>query len=285
MTDRKSSVRSVPLVRAELPRSRGRVKATALSSGSVETEALGSPGRNIHMTRRDLLRVLGAAGGGVLAGCVPTGATDYSAPVQSPTRTNASPTPLASITQPDCVITPQLTAGPFYFDTDLVRRDITESKPGTPLLVEIRLVQAVSCQPIHGAVVDIWHADAIGQYSGYGGQGDDGTDTTGQTFLRGIQVTDTDGLAEFETIYPGAYAGRTVHIHFKAYTSEQRFITSQLYFPDDTTDAVYLAEPYSTRGPRRTTNANDRLFDDDLLGHVTPNTDGYMVSLTVGVET
>ena len=241
------------------------------------------PACNIRMTRRDVLRVLGGAGGAVLAGCYPTGTVDFSVPAQPPTSTPASATQLASITQPDCVVRPRQTEGPFYFDVGLVRRDITESKPGIPLLVAIHLVQAGSCHPIRDAVVDIWHADAVGQYSGYRGQGDDDTDTTGETFLRGIQVTNANGLAEFETIYPGSYHGRTVHIHFKAYTSEQRFITSQLYFPDDTTDAVHLAEPYSTRGPRGTTNADDRIFSRDLVGRVTPYADGYSASLVVGI--
>lgn len=253
------------------------------------------PAGNTRMTRRDVLRVLGAAGGAVLTGCHPTGSADFSVPAQpptstpiptrtsAPTSTTASATQLASITQPDCVVRPRQTEGPFYFDVGLVRRNITENKPGIPLLVAIHLVQAGSCHPIRDAVVDIWHADAVGQYSGYKGQGDDDTDTTGETFLRGIQVTNANGLAEFETIYPGSYRGRTVHIHFKAYTREQRFITSQLYFPDDTTDAVHLAEPYSTRGPRGTTNADDRIFSRDLVGRVTPYADGYLASLVVGI--
>lgn len=283
MTGEKSSAKSAPLVCAVLPGPRTRMKVAALSSEDVGTVASGSPTRNPHMTRRDLLRVLGAAGGGVLAGCLPTGSTDFSSPAQPSTRMPATPTPVTSIAQPDCVITPQLTAGPFHFDVGLIRRDITEGKRGIPLRVAIRLVQATSCQPIGDAVVDVWHADAVGRYSGYRGQGDDNVDTTGETFLRGIQVTDADGVAEFETIYPGWYRGRTAHIHFKAYTGEQSFITSQLYFPDDTTDAVHLAEPYSMRETRGMTNANDRLFRSDLLGHITHTTDGYVVSLTVGV--
>ena len=148
------------------------------------------------------------------------------------------------------MISPRQTAGPFYFDTGLVRRDISEGRPGAPLVVAFRLVHADSCRPIPDAVVDIWHADAVGQYSGYRGQGDDGSDTSGETFLRGIQVTDAEGLAEFDTIYPGSYSGRTVHIHFKAYTDERSFITSQMYFPDEATDAVFTAEPYASRGPQ-----------------------------------
>ena len=183
------------------------------------------------------------------------------------------------------MISPRQTAGPFYFDAGLVRRDITEGRPGAPLVVAFRLVHADSCQPIRDAVVDIWHADAVGQYSGYRGQGDDGTDTSGETFLRGIQVTDAEGLAEFDTIYPGSYSGRTVHIHFKAYTDERSFITSQLYFPDEATDVVFTGEPYASRGPRRTTNANDGIFNADLLARVTHDADGYVASLTVGVGT
>ena len=75
------------------------------------------------------------------------------------------------------------------------------------------MVEAGSCAPIGGASVDIWHTDAYGRYSGFRGPGDDGADTSGETFLRGTflrgtflqgtQVTDVDGLVEFETIYPG----------------------------------------------------------------------------------
>ncbi len=238
------------------------------------------------ISRRDQLRVLGVASVGVLAGCLPTGDADDSGPAQTRTQTTEpGAAQVAAASQPDCVISPRQTAGPFYFDAGLVRRDITEGRPGTPLVVAFRLVHADSCQPIRDAVVDIWHADAVGQYSGYRGQGDDGANTSGETFLRGIQVTDAEGLAEFETIYPGAYSGRTAHIHFKAYTDERSFITSQLYFPDEATDAVYTAEPYAARGARRTTNANDGIFRADLLAQVTPDAGGYVASLTVGVGT
>ena len=206
-------------------------------------------------------------------------------PVEEPATISAAP---VEVTQPACGITPRQTEGPYYFDAGQVRRDITEGKPGTPLLVELQLVEAGSCEPIRGAVVDIWHPDAAGQYSGYRGQGDNGTDTSGETFLRGTQITDANGLVEFETIYPGWYPGRTAHIHFKAYTDERTYVTSQMYFPDDITDFIYLAEPYSARGPRSTRNENDGILTGDttkraLLGYVTQNGDEYVVSLTIGV--
>lgn len=61
-----------------------------------------------------------------------------------------------------------------------------------------------------------------------------------------------------------------------------------MYFPDTITDIIYLAEPYSVRGPRSTTNENDGILNGDpanraLLGQVTQNGDGYVVSLTIGV--
>ena len=206
-------------------------------------------------------------------------------PAQGPVTISAAP---AEVTQPACAITPLQTEGPYYFDAGQVRRDITEGKSGTPLLVVVHLVEAGSCAAIRDAVVDIWHPDAAGQYSGYRGQGDDGTDTSGKTFLRGKQITDANGLVEFETIYPGWYPGRTVHIHFKAYADERTFMTSQIYFPDDITDVIYLAEPYAARGPRSTTNETDRILNADsayraLLGHVTQDGDRYVVSLTIGV--
>lgn len=200
-----------------------------------------------------------------------------------------SGTALAEDAHSTCDATPRQTEGPFYFDAGQVRRDITEGKQGQPLLVSLQVVEADSCAPVPDTAVDIWHTDAAGQYSGYDGQGDDGIDTSGETFLRGMQITDDNGLVEFETIYPGWYPGRTTHIHFKVYTDEGSLVASQLYFPDDITDSVYLTEPYSARGTGRTTNQNDRLLMDDpahqaLLGHVERNEDGFVVSLTIGIK-
>ncbi|MGE7157141.1 hypothetical protein ACQKJ1_25815 [Methylorubrum rhodesianum] len=81
--------------------------------------------------------------------------------------------------------------------------------------LRLRVIEAGPCTPVAGARVDVWHSDARGLYSGYPGQGDDrAVDTSGQTFLRGTQMTDEGGWVSFETIYPGWYAGRATHIHF-----------------------------------------------------------------------
>jgi protocatechuate 3,4-dioxygenase beta subunit len=104
-----------------------------------------------------------------------------------------------------CVLSPEMTEGPYYVEGDKVRRNITEGKPGVPLILRLTVVNVSTCRPIRGAAVDIRHCDAGGVYSGTSVQS-----TENLTFLRGIQRTDTNGLAIFRTIYPGWYPGRTV---------------------------------------------------------------------------
>lgn len=100
-----------------------------------------------------------------------------------------------------CTVTPEQVEGPYYFDVDAIRRDIREDRDGTRLRLAIRVRDAASCEPIPDAVVDVRHADAQGGYSGFdGGRGGARTDTR---YLRGAQVTDAEGIAEFVTIYPG----------------------------------------------------------------------------------
>jgi protocatechuate 3,4-dioxygenase beta subunit len=146
-----------------------------------------------------------------------------------------------------CVLTPEMTEGPYYVEGDKVRRNITEGKPGVPLLLRLKVLDVSTCMPIKGAAVDIWHCDAGGVYSGTSVQ-----DTEDLRFLRGIQKTDKSGLARFRTIYPGWYSGRAVHIHLKVYLGGRTVHTGQLFFPDALTDTVYTRSPYKQRpSPRR----------------------------------
>jgi protocatechuate 3,4-dioxygenase beta subunit len=80
-----------------------------------------------------------------------------------------------------CVLTPEATEGPFYFDPKLVRSDITEGKQGAPVLLTLQIVEAKNCAPIPWARVDVWHADGLGLYSGYADQ--ETGSTKGETFL------------------------------------------------------------------------------------------------------
>jgi hypothetical protein len=104
---------------------------------------------------------------------------------------------------------------PFYVDLDKVRRDITEGRP-VPLQLKIRVIDVRKCKPIHSAAVDIWHCDAGGLYSDESSNG-----TAGQTFLRGVQLTDKKGYATTQTVYSGHYTGRATHIHLKVHIGRQ----------------------------------------------------------------
>lgn len=193
------------------------------------------------------------------------------------------------IAEAACFLTPRATEGPFYFDPALVRTDIREDREGVPLALAMQVVDA-GCVPIPGARVDIWHCDATGHYSGYGGQGDDRSSTVGATFLRGTQFADAGGVARFLTIYPGWYPGRATHIHFKVFLADDTLVTAQAYFPDALSDQVYAgAEPYSRRGSERgTRNANDGVLARSGAGaesvfSLAEITTGYEGSLVVGV--
>jgi protocatechuate 3,4-dioxygenase beta subunit len=153
-----------------------------------------------------------------------------------------------------CVLTPELTEGPYYIAGEKLRRDIREGRPGTLLTLHLTVLSTSTCKPIKGAAVEIWHADAAGNYSGFG------SDTSSRTFLRGIQKTDKNGLAVFTTIYPGWYQGRAVHIHVKVHVGGSVVHTGQLFFPDTLTQEVYKAAPYASRGNPSTTDAQDSIF-------------------------
>lgn len=198
-----------------------------------------------------------------------------------------------------CTITPEETEGPYWFDVDSVRRDIREDREGTPLRVGLR-VQDAACEPIADAVVEVWHCDALGSYSGFesassaangprnirsqqgpGGGGADRTDE--ETYLRGAQVTDANGIAEFLTVYPGWYTGRAIHIHFKVHLGNKAALTSQLYFPDDTSDVALEAEPYAQHTGDRTTNDQDMIFDEENVVAIEQTDGGWAAALNVGL--
>jgi protocatechuate 3,4-dioxygenase beta subunit len=187
-----------------------------------------------------------------------------------------------------CMLAPQATEGPFYLDPELVRANITEGRQGAPLELVLQVVTA-DCRPVEAARVDVWHCDAQGNYSGFARQGSDAvSDTTGETFLRGTQFTDADGIARFETIYPGWYRGRATHIHYKVFLDETAVLTSQLYFPDAVSERLYgTVAPYTDRpSDRRVLNADDGIFarsGDGAVAEVAERSGGHAASLVVGV--
>ena len=192
-----------------------------------------------------------------------------------------------------CVARPAMTEGPYFVDVMLNRSDIrsdpdtSEVKEGAPLLLAFRASEIGNnaCTPLAGALVDVWHCDADGVYSGVT---DRSFNTTGQKWLRGYQVTDAKGTAAFTTIYPGWYPGRTIHIHFKVRTdpdaAQGREFTSQLFFDDALSDQVLAQPPYGTRGYRTTLNNQDGIFRDLLLLDVNPDGDGYAATFDLGLD-
>jgi protocatechuate 3,4-dioxygenase beta subunit len=181
-----------------------------------------------------------------------------------------------------CVLAPEMTQGPFYIANEKVRRNIREGEPGVALALRLGVVDAASCKPITGAAVDIWHADAGGNYSGFGSNS-----TSGRTFLRGIQKTDANGSARFDTVYPGWYQGRTVHIHVLVHVGGNVLHTGQLFFSDALTDTIFARKPYNGRGQRDQRNSTDSIYANggsrSLLRLKRQGT-GYLGTITMGVH-
>jgi protocatechuate 3,4-dioxygenase beta subunit len=170
-------------------------------------------------------------------------------------ESGAAATTSAGRHAPDCVLTPELTEGPYYIPSEPFRRNVTEGRPGLPLIVDLTVVDAETCRPVKNASVEIWHADAGGDYSGFG------STASNRTFCRGQQKCDKDGIAEFKTIYPGWYPGRTTHVHVKVHVSGNTIHTGQLFFTDAATAKVNATkQPYAQRGQPDVTNSGDMIY-------------------------
>jgi protocatechuate 3,4-dioxygenase beta subunit len=218
-------------------------------------------------TRRDVLGLIGATAAAPFLAC----ATGESA---------------AGSPGPPCIVRPEQTEGPFFVDERLNRSDIRSDpttsavSEGLPLGIAFHVSRfdGRTCTALDGAVVDLWHTDAFGEYSDVGG--------ARSKFLRGYQVTDTGGIARFATIYPGWYPGRTVHIHFKIRANGHEF-TSQLYFDDAITDLVHAEPPYAQRGNRTQRNSRDGLFrdgGDNLMLQLARDGKGYAGTFEIGLR-
>jgi protocatechuate 3,4-dioxygenase beta subunit len=198
-----------------------------------------------RLRRREALLAIGGLGAGALAWPL-TGAASAlggAASVDGQATTAAS-----------CVLSREATEGPYWISNHLTRRDITEGRPGVRLSLHLTVVEATTCEPISGADIEVWHADAGGVYSGVGAA------RASSRFLRGHQRTDAAGLAVFRTIYPGWYRGRTPHIHLKVHSGGDVVHTGQVFFRDATSDAVYRTSAYRSRGTPDTTNARDGIY-------------------------
>lgn len=169
-----------------------------------------------------------------------------------------------------CTVAPTETEGPFPTKNPSAydRSDITDGRTGYKLTVNITVGQvSKSCAALAGAIVDIWHCDAEGNYSEYGGSGMQSINYTSVHFLRGRQVTDSNGLVTFTTIFPGWYSGRATHIHVHIYNASGTSLKiTQIAFPEGTGSAVAAVNGYSKGLSGYTYNANDNVFSDDTAG-------------------
>jgi len=190
-----------------------------------------------------------------------------------------------------CTLVAEQETGPFYIPDTALRSDIAEDRAGFPLALRLRILDSRSCRPLPKAAVDIWQCDATGLYSGFtqslpmgpppGGPSSGGPPPGGRppgdrppggrpppinkpsdalTFLRGVQLTDADGMVRFGTIFPGVYPGRTNHIHFKVRIAEAVAHTGQVFFPEDVTLSLMQRAPYDSQRFRRTAQAEDGIF-------------------------
>ena len=186
-----------------------------------------------------------------------------------------------------CTLTVEQTEGPYYFDADSIRSDIREDREGTRLRLAIRVRDADSCEALQNAVVDLWHCDALGSYSGFdaaSGGGPGGSRTDDEKYLRGAQVTNSDGIVEFVTVYPGWYQGRTVHIHGKVHVDNQTALTTQFFFDDKVSERVYEGSPYSQHSGRDVLNDDDNIFDKSLLLDLSREGKGYLGVISLDVR-
>jgi len=231
------------------------------------------------ITRRDVLGAFTAAVGAALIGC-------GSSPT-SPSASSSTGTTTSGTTSGACAVTPSETEGPYPDRTGMIsgttyyRQDVTEGKPGLPLTLALSVVNVNSgCSPIANATVEIWHCDAAGNYSEYG-------NSTGETFLRGLQRSDADGKVTFNTVYPGWYQGRATHIHLEVFVNGISVKTTQMAFPDEVNTVVYATGVYAARGNNPTRTSADGIFADGTTNEMAAMSGsasaGYTATLQLNV--
>jgi protocatechuate 3,4-dioxygenase beta subunit len=271
-------------------------------------------GEGRGLRRREALGALGTLGlGGLIAACGGEG------------KATGGGTASAAAAASTCVLSPEVTEGPYWIDGTLTRRDIREDRAGLPLVAVFAVQDAKTCEPIAGADVEIWHCDAEGVYSGFesasqggpagaggpgaggpgggggpgaaggpggsGGSGGGGA-TDSERYLRGHQKTGSTGKAMFVTVFPGWYRGRTPHIHLKVHVGGDVVHTGQVFFDEKTTARVYRQAPYSSHGQPDTSHAEDGIFAQAgrsravlKLAGRGAGKRGYRGTITLGVAT
>ncbi|KAF6809396.1 putative extracellular dioxygenase [Colletotrichum musicola] len=202
-----------------------------------------------------------------------------------------------------CVIVPETTIGPYWVAGELIRTEMTDGQSGVPLHLDVQFVDVSTCAGVPEILVDAWHCNATGVYSGVSATGQGGLNST---FGRGVQQTDDDGVVQFDTMFPGHYTGRATHIHVKTtsgatvldnntYVDGTTNHVGQLFFDQSLISEVEAVTPYSTNQQELTLNSADSIaFDeatedyDPFVQYVLLGDDisqGILAWITVGINT
>ncbi|KAK8010825.1 aromatic compound dioxygenase [Apiospora arundinis] len=176
-------------------------------------------------------------------------------------------TPLDTLFEKEksCVLAPETTEGPYYVAGEFIRHNVAENEPGVPLTLDLAIYDVETCDPITDTWVQIWSCNSTGIYSGVPSGADytPAPENLKTTFLRGFQQTDASGAAQFETLFPGHYSGRTQHVHVAVHPTGSATPRANGTI-DEATRRGRAAGPYSANAQPLTANADDRLLLADL---------------------
>lgn len=177
-----------------------------------------------------------------------------------------------------CILTPDVTQGPYYVGGEYVRSNVIEDQVGVDTVIDYQVIDVDTCEPVPNVYLEMWHCNATGVYSGIVASGNgDSSDSTNidKTFLRGIQETDDNGVAQFQTLFPGHYTSRATHIHILIHQNATLYpngtlgndVTTshvgQAFFDQAIITEVELTAPYNTSTQDLTTNADDSILSSE----------------------
>lgn len=183
-----------------------------------------------------------------------------------------------------CILTPEVTQGPYWVKGELIREDITEDQEGVALHLDIQVIDVNTCEPVPSVYLELWHCNSTGVYSGIVASGNGDSSDEGNldnTFLRGISQADDSGVVQFDTLFPGHYTSRATHIHVMTHTLDATVNTNntlagssvshvgQMFFDQDLIEAVDLVEPYASNTQAITDNSDDSILSEEA-GDVDP---------------
>lgn len=203
-----------------------------------------------------------------------------------------------------CILTPEVTIGPYNIHGELIRSNITEDQSGVPIHLEFQFVNYNTCEGVEDMMLDVWAANATGVYSGVQVSGNEASLDT--TYLRGLQATDSDGVASFDTIFPGHYDGRATHQHIVSHYNYTILPNNtivggdinhigQLFFDESLRSAVEATSPYNTNtqsivsndddmwAPSQADNSYDP-FPDFVYLDPTDITKGLLMWISIGID-